>query len=216
MKSPIKNNHFIWLAIAMVGMMLASAFSRDIPDSLTLRLFEYSSLALLLLSLLSLKSDRKWGKVLMTILGVMVAVVVVRGVTEVAYFDYFYLSLLLAFMLTAGWLVGSQVLLTGSVNLNVIVGSLTLYLILGYIWSIFYTFLLEFSPHALNGIEPATWYDNLPYTIYFSFVTLTTLGYGDISPATPIAQVLVLLEAVTGMFYLAVIVASLIGSMRKQ
>jgi hypothetical protein len=43
-----------------------------------------------------------------------------------------------------------------------------------------------------------------------------TLGYGDISPARPLAEILVVLEAVTGMFYLAVIVASLIGAMRGR
>jgi voltage-gated potassium channel Kch len=84
------------------------------------------------------------------------------------------------------------------------------------IWSIFYTVLLEISPHALKGVDPGTWYDNYPTATYFSFVTLTTLGYGDISPATPIAEVIVILEAVTGMFYLAVIVASLIGAMRNK
>jgi voltage-gated potassium channel Kch len=51
---------------------------------------------------------------------------------------------------------------------------------------------------------------------YFSFVTLTTLGYGDISPVTPVAQVLVVLEAVTGMFYIAIIVASLIGAAMRH
>ncbi|MBT8054181.1 MAG: potassium channel family protein [Gammaproteobacteria bacterium] len=56
----------------------------------------------------------------------------------------------------------------------------------------------------------------MPNTTYFSFVTLTTLGYGDISPATPLAEVLVILEAVTGIFYLAIIVASLMGSLRDQ
>jgi len=108
------------------------------------------------------------------------------------------------------------VLLTGKVDLNIIVGSVALYIIIGYIFSIFYTLLLEFRPMAFKGIEVAAWYDNLPTTTYFSFVTLTTLGYGDISPAIPLAQVIVILEAVTGMFYLAAIVASLIGSMKLE
>jgi voltage-gated potassium channel Kch len=51
-----------------------------------------------------------------------------------------------------------------------------------------------------------------PTMTYFSFVTLATLGYGDISPASPIAQVIVILEAVTGAFYMAIVVASLIGA----
>ena len=212
----IKNNHFIWLTISLIGLMLTGAFSRGLPDNLTLNLIEYTSVILLLLSLLSLKSEHLWGKGFLIIVGIMLAVVVVRGATEIGYFEYFYLGLMLTFMLAAAWLVGSQVLLTGTVDLNIIVGSVALYLLIGFIWSIFYTILLEFSPGALNGIDPGLWYDNFPVMTYFSFVTLTTLGFGDISPATPVAQVIVILEAITGMFYLAVIVASLIGGRRNR
>lgn len=212
----IEKNHFIWLTLALIGLLITGAFSREISDNLTLRLIEYSSVILLLLSLLSLKTDRVWGKRFLLIVGALLAVVVFRGATEVQYFEYFYLGLLLLFMLSAAVMVGSHVLLTGTVDVNIIVGSVALYLLLGLIWSIFYTILLEFSPDAFRGIDAGLWYDNLPATTYFSFVTLTTLGYGDISPATPIAEVIVILEAVTGMFYLAIIVASLIGALRDK
>ena len=216
MSGLIKKNQFIWLTIALIGLMLTGAFSRGLPDNLTLNLIEYTSVILLLLSLLSLKTERYWGKGFLIIVGIMLTVVVVRGATELGYFEYFYLGLMLAFMLAAAWLVGSQVLLTGTVDLNIVVGSVALYLLIGLIWSILYTILLEFSPDALNGIDPGMWYDNYPVMTYFSFVTLTTLGFGDISPATPVAQVIVILEAITGMFYLAVIVASLIGGRRSR
>ena len=212
----IKKNHFIWLTIALIGLMLTNALSRNVPENLTLNLIEWLGTALLLLSLLSLKTNRKWGKGFLIIVVVMLAVVVVRGTTEIGYFEYFYLGLMLLFMLAAAWLVGSQVLLTGEVDLNIIVGSVALYLLIGYVYALFYTILLEFSPNALNGVDAGLWYDNLSTTTYFSFVTLTTLGYGDISPSTPVAQVIVILEAVTGMFYLAVIVASLIGGRRNR
>jgi len=216
MSGLIKKNQFIWLTIALIGLMLTGAFSRGLPDNLTLNLIEYTSVILLLLSLLSLKTERYWGKGFLIIVGIMLTVVVVRGATELGYFEYFYLGLMLAFMLAAAWLVGSQVLLTGTVDLNIVVGSVALYLLIGLIWSILYTILLEFSPDAINGIDPGMWYDNYPVMTYFSFVTLTTLGFGDMSPATPVAQVIVILEAITGMFYLAVIVASLIGAHRNR
>ena len=47
--------------------------------------------------------------------------------------------------------------------------------------------------------------------VNFSLVTLTTLGYGDISPVTPPAGILATLEAVTGVFYIAILVATLVG-----
>ena len=216
MKRINRKNHFIWLTLSLVGLLITSAFSRDISNNLTLVLIEYSSIALLFLSFRSLNSDKKWGKAILILIVAIVAMVVMRGATESQYFEYIYLSLLLIFMLAAAWIVGGEVLLTGTVDLNVIVGSVALYLLIGIIWSIFYTILIEFSPTAFSGIESGMWYDNMSTTNYFSFVTLTTLGYGDITPATPIAEVLVILEAVTGMFYLAAIVASLVGSMMRN
>jgi voltage-gated potassium channel len=56
------------------------------------------------------------------------------------------------------------------------------------------------------------WADNFPISTYFSYVTLTTLGYGDISPAAPVSRVLVYLEAISGTFYMAVVVASLVSA----
>jgi hypothetical protein len=51
---------------------------------------------------------------------------------------------------------------------------------------------------------------------YYSFVTLTTVGYGDISPVSPATRTLAWVEAVTGQFYLAVIVAGLVGGRRRR
>ena len=212
MPKAFEKNHFIWLTLALIGLLISGAIYREISSNLTLQLLEFTSIALLMLSLLSFKTNHRWIKTFVIILAIMLATVIVRGVTKFPAAEYFYLGLMLAFLLTAAWLVAHQVLLTGSIDFNKIIGAVALYLMLGLIWSIFYVILLEFSPLALKGIEAGNWYDNLPSTTYFSFVTLTTLGYGDISPVKPIAEVLVILEAVLGMFYLAVIVASLIGA----
>lgn len=50
---------------------------------------------------------------------------------------------------------------------------------------------------------------------YFSFVTLTTLGYGDIVPATPLARILAVLEAATGVLYIAITVARLVAAYQR-
>lgn len=216
MPKGLQQYHFIWLTLALVGMMVTGAFSRDFPDVLTLQLVEYTSVALMMLSLLSLKTNMVLVKRFALIVALLLITVVVRGVTDYQAAEYLYLALLLAFLLMAAWLVAHQVLLTGSVDLNKMVGAVALYLLLGMIWSIFYVVALEIDPNALRGVEAGLWYDNMPTTTYFSFVTLTTLGFGDISPARPMTEVLVILEAVVGMFYLAVIVASLVGSLRDS
>ena len=72
-------------------------------------------------------------------------------------------------------------------------------------------FIAEAVPGAFNGMTQAPWLDNFATAVYFSFVTITTLGYGDISPVTPLARFLVFMEAIVGVFYMAILVASLIG-----
>ena len=215
MKLPFENTHFIWLTVALIALLVLGALSRAIPDNITLQVIEVSTIGLLLLSLMSLKTDKKLIKWFVLILGLMAVAVLVEGFFDHTYAGFGFLSAMLVFYLLAAWLVGSQVLLTGSVDLNKIVGSVALYLLIGLIYGILYTMLLEVSPDSLRGIEVRNWYDNWPEATYFSFVTLTTLGYGDISPVTPLAQVLAMLEAITGVFYLAIIVAGLIGARLK-
>ena len=212
----IKNNNFSWLVIAMIGLLLTSAFSQDVPDSFTIQLFEFGGVMLLLVSLLSLKTRQAWSRRLFVVIALMLIVAIASAATGHYYMDFAYLALLLVFMLAAAWLVGGHVLLSDEINFNRIMGAVALYLILGLIWSVLYTAVLEVWPDALQGIEPGLWHQNMPVMTYFSFVTLTTLGYGDISPLRPIAEVLVILEAITGIFYLAIIVASLVGAMRVR
>jgi voltage-gated potassium channel len=93
---------------------------------------------------------------------------------------------------------------------NRIIGAICVYLLLGVIWSICYAILEYLVPNSFAGIgDPAS---QSPDWIYFSFVTLTTLGYGDILPLTFIARALSYSEAVVGQFYVAILVAGLVSA----
>ena len=56
-----------------------------------------------------------------------------------------------------------------------------------------------------------SWQKNIDDVLYYSMVTLTTLGYGDITPLQPLTRFLAYMEAITGIFFTTVLVASLIG-----
>ena len=86
---------------------------------------------------------------------------------------------------------------TRRVNLNNIVGGGCIYLLLGMSWGILYMYIVWADPASFAGIDPEgrTLYWDLNY---FSFVTLTTLGYGDILPISPAARALAYIEAVVG------------------
>jgi voltage-gated potassium channel len=103
------------------------------------------------------------------------------------------------------------------VTTNIIYGSICIYLLMGLTWAFIYSFLELTHPGSFSSALPE--FDansNLREGItlrlvYYSYVTLTTLGYGDITPVTPPAQLISTLEAITGQFYLAILVARLIG-----
>lgn len=90
--------------------------------------------------------------------------------------------------------------------------ALAVYFIIGLAWASIYE-LLEFGrPGSFSLQDPEGAEQKLIFQLwYFSMVTLTTLGYGDIAPVTMSARVFVVLEAIMGQFYLAVLIASLIG-----
>lgn len=105
-----------------------------------------------------------------------------------------------------------QALFSDEITTNNIIGSICIFLLLGFIWAIFYLLVIEVTPLSFSGIELTTWKENLPDVMYFSFVTLTTLGYGDILPISPLARFFVYIEAIVGVFYMAIVVSSLVSA----
>lgn len=117
----------------------------------------------------------------------------------------FYKLLIIAF---AGQLIRAQ-----KIDLQVIYGTLCLYLIIGLFWGALYSLLYEVSPGSFSGVLLDMPTGALLTTFnYFSIVTLTTLGYGDITPQNHAAGALCQIEAITGQFYIAVVVAWLVGN----
>jgi Ion channel len=92
--------------------------------------------------------------------------------------------------------------------------ALDAYLLAGLIFAVCY-WLLDRTWPASFGVASASDLD-LSSAIYFSFVTIATLGYGDVVPASDSARGLTLLEAVGGQMYLAVLVARLVSLYSKQ
>jgi hypothetical protein len=114
---------------------------------------------------------------------------------------------LLAVLLLAA-MVGYRVFAPGRVTSDRIMGAIALYLLFGVAWGNAYEIVALADPAAFNaepdpgrGIE--RWF-------YFSFVTLTTVGYGDVTPVSRAARVLAIGEALVGQLYPAIILARLV------
>jgi len=95
------------------------------------------------------------------------------------------------------------------VTKEVIFAAVVVYLLLAMMWANAYLILEFYNPGSFS--IPGGQTQNPFQYLYFSFVTITTLGYGDVAPLTLKASSLVILEAVTGQIYLVVVVAWLVG-----
>ena len=96
------------------------------------------------------------------------------------------------------------------VTREVIFAAILLYVLSALMWAFFYTFLELVDPASFN-IDLSRPEGYLLVFQYYSFVTITTLGYGDVTPVTEVAKAFAVLEAVVGQLYLVVVVAWLVG-----
>jgi hypothetical protein len=107
----------------------------------------------------------------------------------------------------------ADVLRKGAVTADKIYGALCVYLLIGLTWGFMFLTLEGFQPGSfLIGQARSSGIEKDPATlVYFSFVTLSTVGYGDITPLSPLARSFAFMEAIIGQIYLAVLVARLVG-----
>lgn len=111
---------------------------------------------------------------------------------------------------TLAWAVARSIFAPGRVTYHRVVGAVLLYLTVAIIFAAFFTFLGTLDPKAFIGLSVQDSPKLATQLIYFSFTTLTTTGYGDVSPVHPIARSLCNLEAIFGQLYPATLVARLV------
>jgi voltage-gated potassium channel len=97
------------------------------------------------------------------------------------------------------------------VDHNLLFGAMCVYLLMGLIWAILYGLIFQYFPGSFNGIEGMDGKAPMDTLLYFSFITLASLGYGDIIPVTPLARTLAYFEVIGGQLYIAIMLAGLIG-----
>lgn len=98
------------------------------------------------------------------------------------------------------------------VTTELIYAALAVYFIYGLAWASTYMVIETSHPASFSISNIDSPNQNLIFQMwYFSMVTLTTVGYGDISPISMVARVFVVLEAIMGQFYIAILIANLIG-----
>jgi hypothetical protein len=206
-------NDFSYLLIALLVFLIGVPIAIDLhllsPE--IIRAIGFS--ALLAIGLWSLRSS---GRVFSAAIAFVVAGIVLSvlfAYNDQMVFRYGSTLSMLAFLLLATSEAMQQIAKGNNISANRIVGAICVYLMIGVIWALSYALLEAVVPGSFKGltehVASTSWN---PDWVYFSFVTLSTLGYGDITPMTYSARALSYFEAIVGQFYLAVLVAGLVGA----
>jgi voltage-gated potassium channel len=208
----MRENNFAYLLVALTLFLVGEpvmSYMEIIPES-----FESPILiiALLAIGVWSLSDSKKTLRMGLTLAGVGIAMNVLA-----LYFDalpYRLLSLLTLFLFLALAVQRSfvQVTFSNKLDVNRIYGAICIYLLLGVLWSVAYFALYIVSPDAFAGAVSPEEASGAGQWVYYSFVTLTTLGYGDILPISPPARALAYAEAIFGVFYMAIVVAMVVSA----
>ena len=206
------NNNFSWMFGALILLLLSNAVFNQLNFPHALHIVNISLMLTIAVAVLSVNSDkRQWLNWKIGLSCVIATLLLGDSLLQGDSLVIYQLLSILIFLLFTLYLCWQQVMFSGKVDRNKIIGSICIYILLALIWAFGYLILEHLFPGSFSGLEDRSWQHNLGELLYYSLVTLTTLGYGEITPTQPMARFLAYAEAVTGVFYTTVLVASLIG-----
>lgn len=205
-------NHFYYLTGSLIVLLLLIALSEQSLSALQTHFVRLAISGMLLIATLSVRDERRLFRISLG----LVALIVILGILDI-WLDrlatrVLTLLLLLAYLLGMAIQTFRKVLFSpGKIDIDRIVGAIAIYLLIGLIWAVVYVTIASVNRGAFNVDVGRVWLESLPEFVYFSFVSLTTLGFGDIAPAAPITKFVVYMEAIVGQLYLAIMVAGLVS-----
>jgi hypothetical protein len=212
-----KRGRLFYLLVFLVLFMVLYSFSaRSIIEQLILNLI----LVGLLISVVVMLRQTARSLLVSLLLGVpwLVAVFVDLFIVKENVLSLATTLAGIPFLLFVTWTVFMHIAKARKVTADTIYGAICVYMLLGIIWAAGYRFLEALNPGSLSGpigINPETGVE-IPNYIYFSFTTLTTLGYGDIIPVSSPARALAILEAVAGPLYITILISQLVSKYVKS
>lgn len=198
---------FVLLVLLVATVFIIPAV---IPFGTALRLVDRIMLTLILVSgVLAVADHRRLAIALASISFVVIAIAWAQALLPIATFPAFRDVVAVGALLVLAFAVGINVFTSGHGIGDRVFGAIVLYLLLGFLWAVAYQIVESMVPGSFtDSPDPDA---GLSGWFYFSFVTLTTVGYGDITPVTQTVRSLAILEALIGQLYPAIIIARLVS-----
>ncbi len=212
-----KNRFFFLLGGLLVALLVAPITTEYFPGISGLILT-----VALLTAVSSMAASKRMYMAAWSLVAAKIVLDIAAYVDPVAWIPIAEAVVMFTFFAVATAFAFRRVLEGDHVDMNRIAGAISIYMLIGLIWASLYFFLSLMDPQAFNGVSDLGFGEakllNAAYMdlLYYSYVTLSTLGYGDVTPVSRAAQSLAYLEAISGVMYVAVLVAALVGSYGKK
>lgn len=207
-----ENSNFYYLTGALIVLMLLIAVSEQSLGRYQVQFVRVGLAASLLVATLSVRDEHRLFRISLGLVGAIIVISGLDYLLDDVTTTVVYLMLIWLYLVGMAIQTFRRVLFSpGRIDLNRIIGAIAIYLLLGLIWAVAYVAIETIAPgaFAVGAVQP--WLASLPEFVYFSFVSLTTLGFGDIAPMAPIAKFGVYMEAIVGQLYLAIMIAGLVS-----
>ncbi|MBU6234376.1 MAG: hypothetical protein KGQ41_00900 [Alphaproteobacteria bacterium] len=211
-KSVLRHRFGIMLVL-QVGMLMAAAFAQK-------TLFEEEIFMLALLGMLaggglSILKGTKHMATFKAAAIITLAANILAYFTSIPFPDLLAYGINLVFMVWVLFAMASVVFFKGGENENIVLGAACIYVHIGMVFAFIFLMIDAFVPNSFSQTAFTTGQTEvnsfLGRFLYYSYVTLGTVGYGDIVPLSPEARYFSVMETILGQLYLAIVVARLVG-----
>lgn len=207
-----QDKNFSWLLIALLGYLIIVPVAADL-GMISARFMRALMFSWLLAC--GVWSLRGFGNYFVAGIGLAIAGIILTVLAanlDSTLYQYASFAASSGFVLVMVWCVGLQVMRSNEISANRVIGAVSLYLLFGSLWAVAYAVVEMLNPGSFDGFsQPVAQGWSIEW-LYFSFVTMTTLGYGDLAPLSATARTLAYMQAVFGQFYIAILVAGLVSA----
>jgi Ion channel len=205
-----------YLLLALLALMLLLPYVPETPTGVTI--FLTGVCAVLVTGVVAAGVTRRRRILALGIALSTVLCLVAYSLTRAPWLGLAARLTFLAFHLVITWSLLRTVLDHPTVQRNTLYGAACTYLLVGFAFATVYAVLEDVHPPALAGNPTRQGSARLlpADLVFFSFMTLTTVGYGDITPISAEARLVAVLEAVSGVFFLAFLVSRLVALYRAE
>jgi Ion channel len=202
---------FLWMLIITVLTLISSQLTEGIIwESKFIARFGFFLFTLIAIKSSALSGTGKAIGYGIASLLLLLALAMIRS--EIPWLILLYAASATSYMVFIIVLVVNQIFAGGTITVNKIGGGVAAYILLGHLWASLYLTIYILHPASFQyGGELIQPHEALKHLSYFSFVTLTTIGYGDITAVSSAARTLAMLEGLLGQLFPAIFIAKLVS-----